>query len=65
MTIFMHAAEQRFHEDRAFPLLIFCYDSDEVLGVQGLCFMFCEIAANMEVKRKVLTSHALQESYEI
>jgi hypothetical protein len=57
MAIFMHAAEQRLHEGPAFPLLIFCYDSDEVLDVQGLCFVFCELAADIKVKQKVLTPY--------
>ena len=43
-----------FHEGRAFPFLIFCYDSDEVFHVQGLCFMFCELTADMAFKQMVL-----------
>ena len=45
---------RRFHEGRALPLLIFCYDSDEVLHVQGLCFMFCELTADMAFKQMFL-----------
>jgi len=50
------------------PLLIFCYHSDEVLHVQGLGFIFCELTADMAFKQMVLSStltHTLQESYEI
>jgi hypothetical protein len=48
---------RRFHEGRAFPLLISCYDSDEVLHVQGLCFMFCELTADMTFKQLVFTPY--------
>jgi hypothetical protein len=46
--------QNRFYESRVFPFLIFCYDSDEVLHVQGLCFMFCELTADMAFKQMVL-----------